>query len=142
MAQSDRNSPRENKPRGGGNEPTFNWRGVILIAIAFALIGLAVVFRGGAYANVEDVPLPRFYELLDAKQIDKNSLTLVVPEGQQTQSLVGIYYKQPGQPAKFRTTIYAPFAKNLQDKLDSAGIPAVTTKSDSNVIGTTILGFL
>ena len=80
MAQPDRNSQRDNKGRGG--EPNFNWRGVILIAIAFALIGLAVVFRGGAYANVEDVPLPRFYELLDSKQIDKASLTLVVPEGQ------------------------------------------------------------
>ncbi len=140
MAQHDRNSQRDNKNRGG--EPSFNWRGVILIAIAFALIGLAVVFRGSAYANVEDVPLPRFYELLDSKQIDKNSLILVVPEGQQTQSLGGIYYKQPGQPAKFRTTIYAPFAKNLTDKLEAAGIPAVTTKSDSNVLGTTLLGFL
>ena len=80
MAQPDRNSQRDNKGRGG--EPNFNWRGVILVAIAFALIGLAFVFRGGAYANVEDVPLPRFYELLDSKQIDKASLTLVVPEGQ------------------------------------------------------------
>ena len=140
MAQSDKNPQRDNKPRGG--EPNFNWRGVILIAIAFALIGLAVVFRGGAYANVEDVSLPKFYELLEGKQIDKNSLTLIVPEGQQTQSLVGVYYKQPGQGVKFKTTIYAPLAKNFQDKLDAAGIPAVTTKADSNVLGTTILGFL
>ena len=47
MASSDRNSQKDNKSRG--NEPNFNWRGVILIAIAFALIGLAVLFRGGAY---------------------------------------------------------------------------------------------
>ena len=115
MAQPDRNSQRDNKNRGGnGGEPSFNWRGVILIAIAFALIGLAVVFRGTAYANVEDVPLPKFYELLDAKQIDKNSLTLVVPEAQQTQSLVGIYYKQPGQPVKFKTTVYLALTKNLR----------------------------
>ena len=52
MAQPDRNSQKENKPRG--NEPSFNWRGVILIAIAFALIGLAVLFRGGAYASKDD----------------------------------------------------------------------------------------
>ena len=72
MPQPDRNSQKENKPRG--NEPSFNWRGVVLIAIAFALIGLAVLFRGGAYANIEDVPYNRFLELLENKQIviDKN----------------------------------------------------------------------
>ena len=37
MSQSDRNSKKDNK--SGGNEPSFNWRGVVLIAIAFALIG-------------------------------------------------------------------------------------------------------
>ena len=72
MPQSDRNSQKENKSRG--NEPNFNWRGVILIAIAFALIGLAVLFRGGAYQAYEDVPYNRFLELLENKQIvnDKN----------------------------------------------------------------------
>ena len=140
MAQPDKTPQRDNKPRGG--EPNFNWRGVILIAIAFALIGLAVVFRGGPYAGVEDVPLPKFLTYLDAKQIDKDSLTLLVPDGQQTQTLVGIYYKQPGQQVKFKTTVYAPFAKNLTDKLEAAGIPAVTTKADSNVLGATILSFL
>jgi len=54
MASSDRNSQKDNKSRG--NEPNFNWRGVILIAIAFALIGLAVLFRGGAYQAYEDIP--------------------------------------------------------------------------------------
>ena len=88
MPQTDRNTQKENKPRG--NEPNFNWRGVILIAIAFSLIGLAVLFRGGAYANVEDIPYNRFLELLESKQIasDKNyPLLLVVEEGRPTQTL-------------------------------------------------------
>src|SRR3984893_10085777 len=95
MSQPDRNSQKENKSRG--DEPNFNWRGVILIAIAFALIGLAVLFHGGAYANVEDVPYNRFLELLDNKQIatDKNyPLQLVVEEGRPTQTLRGYYIKQ------------------------------------------------
>ena len=67
MAQPDRNSQKDNK-RGG--DPNFNWRGVILFAIAFALIGLAVVFRGGTgYGAEEDVPYNRFLELLEHKQI-------------------------------------------------------------------------
>src|SRR5438552_7921909 len=144
MSQSDRNSQRENKPRG--TEPNFNWRGVILIAIAFALIGLAVFFRGGAYQNVEDVPYNRFLELLDNKQIDKGSpLTLVVEEGRPTQTLRGVYNRQgagPSQPQQvpFKTTIYLNFTSNLQDKLASAGIqPAIRT--ESNVVAQTIVGF-
>ena len=72
MAQPDRNSQSDNKR---GNEPNFNWRGVILIAIAFGLIGLALLVpRRSVTHNVEDVPYNRFLELLDNKQIvnDKN----------------------------------------------------------------------
>src|SRR6478735_4485474 len=86
MAQPDRNSQKEKPPRG--NEPSFNWRGVILIAIAFALIGLAVLFRGGAYNSFEDVPYNRFIELLENKQIvnDKNfPLQLVYQAGDRPQ---------------------------------------------------------
>ena len=63
----------ENKSRG--NEPSFNWRGVVLIAIGFRVIGLAMLFSAAAHtANLEDVPYNRFLELLENKQIvnDKN----------------------------------------------------------------------
>src|SRR2546421_11499042 len=72
MAQPDRNSQRDNKRN---NEPNFNWRGIVLIAIAFGLIGMALLVRNGGYQNVEDVPYNRFIELLDNKQIisDKTS---------------------------------------------------------------------
>jgi cell division protease FtsH len=144
MPQSDRNSQKENKSRG--SEPNFNWRGVILIAIAFALIGLAVLFRGGAYSNVEDVPYNRFLELLENKQIvtDKNyPLQLVVEEGRPTQSLRGYYIKQgagPSQAQQFRTTIFLTYNTNLQERLAAAGIqPAIRT--ESNVVAQTIIGF-
>ena len=42
MPQFDRNSQRENRHRG--SEPNFNWRGVILIVIAFSLIAMAMLF--------------------------------------------------------------------------------------------------
>src|SRR5438067_746124 len=147
MAQPDRNSQKENKPRG--NEPSFNWRGVILIAIAFALIGLAVLFRGGAYASFEDVPYNRFIELLENKQIvsDKNyPLQLVYQEGQPTQTLRGAYIKQAigpnqAQQVPFRTTVALNFATDLQEKLRQAGItPAIRT--DSNLMAQTLVGFL
>src|SRR6266849_10032311 len=145
MPQSDRNSPRENKPRG--NEPNFNWRGVILVAIAFGFFALAMLFYRGGYQAAEDVPYNRFLELVENKQIDKNSqLELVVAEGQPTQILRGVYFKQtPGgsqtQPVRFQTTVYLRFTSNLQEKLGAAGIqPAIRTQS--NLWAQTVIGFL
>jgi cell division protease FtsH len=136
MPQSDRNSQRENKPRG--NEPSFNWRGVVLIAVAFGFFALAMLFWRGNYPQLEDVPYNRFLELLENKQIvnDKNSpLTLYVEEGQPTQQLRGRYIRQGTGGAQnmevpFRTTIYLNFTSNLQDKLAAAGIqPGIRSES-------------
>ena len=147
MPQPDRNSQKENKSRG--TEPNFNWRGVILIAIAFGFIALAMLFYRGGMQPVEEVPYNRFLELLDNKQIvnDKNlPLTLIVEEGRATQALSGYYLKQsvgaqPAQPIKFRTTIYLNYNTNLQEKLATAGMqPAIRT--ESNVIAQTVAGFL
>ncbi len=146
MAQSDRNSKKDKSP--GGNEPSFNWRGVVLIAIAFALIALAVLFRGGGYNGVEEVPYNRFLELLENKQIfnDKNyPLQLVVEEGRPTQTLRGAYIRQAVGPAQsqqvpFRTTVYLNYNSDLQARLAAAGIqPAI--KMDSNLIAQTLFGF-
>ena len=136
MPQSDRNSQRENKPRG--NEPSFNWRGVILIAVAFGFFALAMLFWRGNYPQLEDVPYNRFLELLENKQIvnDKISpLTLYVEEGQPTQQLRGKYIRQGTGGAQnmevpFRTTVYLNFTSNLQDKLAAAGIqPGIRSES-------------
>src|SRR6266487_3193258 len=146
MAQSDRNSQKENKSRG--SEPNFNWRGVILIVIAFGFIALAMLFYRGGMQTVEDVPYNRFLELLDNKQIvtDKNyPLQLVVEDGRPTQTLRGAYIRQgvgpsPAQQVPFRTTIYLSFTSNLQEKLSAAGIqPAI--KTESNVLAQTVVGF-
>src|SRR6202011_3552002 len=86
-------------------------------------------------------------ELVENKQIDKNSqLELVVAEGQPTQILRGVYFKQaPGgpqaQPVRFQTTVYLNFTSNLQEKLGAAGIqPAIRTQS--NLWAQTVLSFL
>ncbi|MGI8821184.1 MAG: ATP-dependent zinc metalloprotease FtsH [Chthoniobacterales bacterium] len=147
MASLDRNSKKDNK--SGGNEPSFNWRGVVLIAVAFTLIGLAVLFRGGAYSNVEDVPYNRFLELLENKEIvadSKYPLQIVVEDGRPTQTLRGAYLKQgvgstPAQQVAFRTTIYANVAKNLEDRLTAANVP-FAFRMDSNLMAQTLVGFV
>ncbi|HET9800464.1 MAG TPA: hypothetical protein VFP82_02160, partial [Chthoniobacterales bacterium] len=137
MPQNDRNSQRrDDKQRG--NEPSFNWRGVILIAVAFGFFALAMLFWRGNYPQFEDVPYNRFLELVENKQIvnDKNSpLTLYVEEGQPTQQLRGKYLKQgnagaPNMDVPFRTTVYLGFANDLKDKLEKAGLnPAIRSES-------------
>src|SRR5712691_10885810 len=147
MAQFDRNSQKDNRSRG--SEPNFNWRGVILIVIAFSLIAMAMLFYRGGMQPVEDVPYNRFLELLENKQIvnDKNyPLQLVVEDGRPTQTLRGFYIKQgPGgaqpQQMPFRTSVYLNYNTNLQERLAAAGIqPAIRT--ESNVIAQTVVGFL
>jgi len=147
MAQLDRNSQRENKQRG--SEPNFNWRGVVLIVIAFTLIAMAMLFYRGGMQPVEDVPYNRFLELLDNKQIvsDKNyPLQLVVEDGRPTQTLRGAYIRQgagaaPSQPMPFRTTVYLNFTNDLQKRLSDAGMqPAI--KTESNMLAQTLVGFL
>ena len=126
MPQFDRNPQRENRPRG--NEPSFNWRGVILIVIAFTLIAMAMLFYRGGMQPVEDVPYNRFLELLENKQVvnDKNNpLQLVVEDGRPTQTLRGVYVRQgvgsaPSQQVPFRTTVYLSFTNDLQKKLTDA----------------------
>src|SRR5260370_8616228 len=146
MPQSDRNSQRENKQRG--NEPNFNWRGVIMLALGFALIALAMVFWQGRYQQIEDVPYNRFLELLENKQIvnDKNMpLTLFVEEGKPTQELRGKYIRQGTGGAQnmdvmFRTVVYLNFTSNLQDKLAAAGIqPGI--RSESHPWGQALVNF-
>src|SRR5437762_196861 len=137
MPQLDRNSQKENRQRG--SEPNFNWRGVVLIVIAFSLIAMAMLFYRGGMQPVEDVPYNRFLELLENKQIvnDKNyPLQLVVEDGRPTQTLRGAYIRQgvgaaPSQPVPFRTTVYLSFTNNLQEKLAAAGMqPAIKTESN------------
>ncbi|PYL41649.1 MAG: cell division protein FtsH [Verrucomicrobia bacterium] len=144
MAQPDRNSQRDNKRN---NEPNFNWRGIVLIAIAFGLIGMALLVRNGGYQNVEDVPYNRFIELLDNKQIisDKNlPVTLLVQEGQPTRALIGYYRKQTAgaeQAVKFRTIVDLNFSPDLEKRLAAAGIqPAI--RAESNLFAQTVLSFL
>src|SRR5438445_12007452 len=136
MAQFDRNSQKDNRSRG--SEPNFNWRGVILIVIAFSLIAMAMLFYRGGMQPVEDVPYNRFLELLENKQIvnDKNyPLQLVAEDGRPTQTLRGAYVRPragaaPSQPVPLHTTVYRTLTNALRRKLADAGTqPATNTVS-------------
>ena len=145
------NSSRPKRPTGpGGQEPQFNWRGLLLFAIAFALIGGAFLFRGSSLVATDEIPLPKFESLLKEGKIistQDKPLQVLVEDGNTTQVLSGYFRKKvPGVteeiPTPFKTTIYMPLnGDDLKEMLKTAGIKPVPLR-ESNVVASTILNFL
>ena len=150
------NDPKSqnNRPRGGDPDPQFNWRGLLLFAVAFALIGGAFIFRSGELTQVDELTYPRFNELLKGGKIvstGERPLELVVEEGRNTQYLSGYYRKTVKVPPKnedeerivpFTTPVFMAFnGVSMEAQLREAGItPAV--RAESNLLATTLIGFL
>jgi len=154
VSQNDPNQPNDRRPRGGDPDPQFNWRGLLLFAVAFALIGGAFIFRGGNLAQVDELSYPKFTELLAEGKIVSTAerpVELVVEEGRNTQTLGGYYRKMVTVPpaaepeermVQFKTSVFMPFnGATLEQQLAKAGItPAV--RAESNLLATTLIGFL
>jgi cell division protease FtsH len=143
------NQSRTPKPPGG-QEPQFNWRGLLLFAVAFALIGGAFLFRGSSIASTDEITLPKFESLLKEGKIVSTAekpLELIIEEGRNTQTLSGYYRKKSTTskdeiPTPFKTAVYMPFnGTTLEKELAAAGITP-NVRSESNMVATTILNIL
>jgi cell division protease FtsH len=143
------NQSRSSKPPGG-QEPQFNWRGLLLFAVAFALIGGAFLFRGSSIASTDEITLPKFESLLKEGKIVSTAekpLELVIEEGRNTQTLSGYYRKKTAAsteeiPTPFKTAVYMPFnGTTLEKELAAAGITP-NVRSESNMVASTILNIL
>ena len=145
MSQPEPRSPKQNRPPNGngGGDPNFNWRGLMLFAIAIAMIGGAYVFSKGGplVGSTKDVPYPQFIELLEGDRIDKEKgIDLISEPGNPTDFLVG-YLKADGAKAvaeKFKTQINLQFDPDLKWELKKHGIK-VTPKTESSVMGSAIV---
>ena len=95
-------STREQQGQGGsGQDPQFNWKGLLLFAIAIALIGGAFLFRESGLVATEEITLPKFEALLKEGKIistQDKPIDLIVEEGSNTQTLSG-YYRKVTPPA-------------------------------------------
>ena len=154
MSQNDPKQPNTPRPGGGDPDPQFNWRGLLLFAVAFALIGGAFIFRGGNLAQVDELSYPKFSELLAEGKIVSTAerpLELVVEGGRETQSLSGYYRKMVTVPpavepeermVQFKTPVFMPLnGAALAEQLKQAGITPAT-REESNLLATTLIGFL
>jgi len=154
VSQNDPKQPNTPRPGGGDPDPQFNWRGLLLFAVAFALIGGAFIFRGGNLAQVDELSYPKFSELLAEGKIVSTAerpLELVVEGGRETQSLSGYYRKMVTMPpavepeermVQFKTPVFMPLnGAALAEQLKQAGITPAT-REESNLLATTLIGFL
>jgi cell division protease FtsH len=154
VTPKDSHSPKDRRPNGGDPDPQFNWRGLLLFAVAFALIGGAFIFRGGNLAQVDELSYPKFSELLEQKKIVSTAerpLELIVEDGRPTQTLSGYYRKMVTMPpatepeeriVPFKTSVFTSFnGESLKKQLDEAGITA-SVRAESNLLATTLIGFL
>jgi len=144
MAQPDSRSPKGNRPPNGANgDPNFNWRGLVLFAIAILLIGGAFFFKGGP-GNVREVPYPKFIEMLAADQLEKSKGIELVNEQSLGTHFLRAWEKAgaeaPGAPV--RTQIDLQYMPDLQWLLEDKYGFKVTPRTDSNFVASALLGFL
>ncbi len=148
MAQFDSRNPKERPPRepnGGNNsDPGFNWRGILLIIAAIAMLCFAILGRapGGTPDNITW----NKFEALKAENGVKKTVPLeLYDEGpdKPTQWLLGEY----ADPAKhksnpqFRVEVSAKFQPNLMQDLKEEGY-AVNPKGATSFMSSPVAAFL
>ena len=64
-------TPRNENPNRRGQEPQFNWRGFLLLAMAVLLVGSALMVNNQATRS-QEITYREFRELVETDQIDKS----------------------------------------------------------------------
>ena len=144
MAQFDSRNPKEKPPRSGGengSDPSFNWRGILMIVAAVAIIGIAIIGRS-PYGTPETITWDKFQGLMqEGKHIKKATpLKLIVEDSKQTQWLIGDYAnpKEEKGNQQFRVEIFAPLQPNLKQEIEDAGYK-FTTESGTSVLNSPLM---
>jgi len=149
--------PQKDQRQPGGNDPQLNWRGLVLFAVAIALIGGAFLFRGGNFNQVDELTNTEFLAALKNGQVistTEKPLQIIVEEGRNTQTISG-YYKRPAPTTgpeaskatgpvetQFRTAIFTAFnGTQIREALEAAGI-VPNIKQESNLLANVLMSFL
>jgi len=146
MPSLDQRPNRDQRPRNGGSDPNFNWRGLVLFAIAIALIGGAFFFKA-PYGNAKDVTYSQFKQYLDGGQIYNDSnhqIEIVSEDGSSTRYIRGYLKPTPSDqgPVQFSTIVDPDFTSDLTKRLDDAKLNYYTFKSDKNLLANVLVGVL
>src|SRR4030095_14881903 len=141
MAENEK--PRSNRPPPA-QDPNFNWRGVVLFAVAIALIGGAFLFRTDM-TRARDVPYPKFLKMVEDELIVRERPVELVSEPNSATDTIRGWARTDKSPnatiEPFRTQVNLDFNKNLQETLERAGI-VPEEKAENNVLFSALVGFL
>ncbi len=149
MAQPE-NRPNDNRSSNGGQDPSFNWRGVVLFAIAVMLIGGAFVFnKSGPMGGSTEMTYPAFAEALKKNEIIKDDprypVSLVAQPGSANELIRAFRKSSAGGaalPEEVRVQVNLMYLQdNLYWLLNENGIKPVQ-KEDNNMIAGALFSFL
>ncbi len=145
MSDSDpRNSPE--RPRSGnqgnGGDPQFNWRALLLLAMAAALIGGAFMYRSPG-GTILEVPYSKFHKAVENNWVDRTKpLELVSEAGAINEHIQGwAKFEETAPSEHFRTQVNLQYNTNLRDFLQEHELEA-NPRADTNVMASTVMGFL
>ena len=148
MSQFESRPPKDNKPsrQGGGNDPNFNWRGIMFLVIGIALVIGAIIFRNSPYStNTNLITNTQFMEYLQNDQIDKDKgLQVDVEDGKSIATLSGFLKTGKdvsGQDTKFSVPVAFPMDPALAADLEKKGMYA-NLKPDNNLLSNLLISFL
>jgi cell division protease FtsH len=146
MSEKPPKGPRngDEDPKNNGGEPSFNWRGLILLSVAVMLIALAVMNRD-SNGSSKLLEYPEFVKLVEAGGVDESKpLELIIMHGTPEQILVGSYKALPAaveaedaeaSPKLFRTNVQIEFnGDDVKELLASKNL-TYTLKVKSDVWG-------
>lgn len=145
MSQPD-NRPNGNRPNGT-QEPNFNWRGMVLFAIAITLLAGAFFFRG-PMTNTKEVPYPELLTLLDDKKIITDNkeypIKLISTASSANPVLIGFRRGETkdAPPIRFRTPVNLLYLQdNLYWDMQKRGVTLIQ-EEDSNLLASALFSFL
>lgn len=145
MSDSDpRNSPE--RPRSGnqgnGGDPQFNWRALLLLAMAAALIGGAFMYRSPG-GTILEVPYSKFHKAVENNWVDRTKpLELVSEAGAINEHIQGwAKFEETAPSEHFRTQVNLQYNSNLRDFLQEHELEA-NPRADTNVMASAVMGFL
>lgn len=128
----------------------MNWRGLVLFAVAFFLIGGAFLFRGGAMGERDELQYSQFLKILDEGRLVATAdqpLKIIVEEGRKTETISG-YYKKPSATGEgesvvpFITPVLLSFQGAELEKLLEEKNIIYAIRPESNLLGSTLIGLI
>ncbi len=135
-------------PRGSGGEPSFNWRGLILLSIAVMLVASAFVWKRRDSGS-EGKSYTQFVEAVKAGKVD-NSQPLELLKTQGSMEEVLLWKEKAPEDAENRPRVVKPYRTQVNIEFQKDELMALTKEHDlkinptfkSTVLSSVLIGLI